>query len=70
MFNELDVVRLRVSLPGEGLAAGAVGTIVHCFTQADVAFEVEFANSEGETQAMLPLQAHQIELAATDLKAA
>jgi hypothetical protein len=54
-FKELDVVRLATDLPDEGLAAGAVGTVVHIFRTPSTAYEVEFVDEEGETLAMATL---------------
>lgn len=44
-----DVVELKAALPEEGLAAGAVGTIVHVFQTPETAYEVEFADEDGRT---------------------
>ncbi len=56
----LDVVELTVDLPEEGLQAGAVGTVVHIFREPSLAYEVEFADNDGRTIAMLPLTSEQI----------
>ena len=53
----LDVVELLVGLPEAELQAGQQGTIVEVYD--DRAYEVEFANSHGETQAMLVLKPEQ-----------
>ncbi|MET7471642.1 DUF4926 domain-containing protein [Micromonospora sp. NPDC005686] len=44
-----ELVALRDAVPEEGLAAGAVGTIVHVFHRPDLAYEVEFADQDGRT---------------------
>ena len=53
----LDVVELLVDLPESQLQAGAQGTIVEVYD--DCAYEVEFSNSQGETQALLALKSEQ-----------
>ena len=45
-----DVVRLTTDLPGDGLAAGAEGTIVEVYEKPAPAYEVEF--SDGTTVAV------------------
>ena len=50
-----DVVELTTDLPAEGLPAGSVGTVVHIFHEPDLAYEVEFADDDGRTIAMVPL---------------
>lgn len=53
MAELLDVIELTIDVPDRGLRAGTQGTIVHCHT--DGAFEVEFANEDGETTELLVL---------------
>lgn len=54
----LDVVVLVRDLPGEGLQAGDLGTVVELL---DVdAFEVEFVAASGRTQALVTLTAADI----------
>jgi hypothetical protein len=50
-----DGVELLADLPEQGLRAGSRGAIVECY--ADQQFEVEFTNLEGETLAMMALDA-------------
>jgi Domain of unknown function (DUF4926) len=57
--RELDVVTLTRDLPEQGLAAGAIGTVVHVFSKPNVAYEVEFADEDGRTKAMVTLTADQ-----------
>lgn len=57
-----DVVELIVDLPDEGLATGSVGTVVHVFHEPNLAYEVEFADDEGRTVAMVPLTPDQVRL--------
>lgn len=59
-FKINDAVRLVVDLPSEGLARGAVGVVVAEFTEPTQAYEIEFANAEGETIAQLALLPDQI----------
>ena len=51
MINELDRVVLTTSVPGEGLEAGDVGTVVHV-RRDGLAFEVEFTTLTGNTAAV------------------
>jgi hypothetical protein len=60
-FQELDVVRLITDRPKDGLAAGAIGTVVHIFRTPSTAYEVEFVDDEGETLAMTTLTADVLE---------
>ena len=53
----LDVVELLVDLPDVQLQAGDKGTIVEEYD--DLAYEVEFSNSQGETLALLALEPEQ-----------
>jgi len=76
MILEHDCVVLTADLPGEGLQAGDIGTVVHVH-QGGEGYEVEFMTLDGETVAiatLLPVQvrpirrrelAHVQELAAT-----
>lgn len=52
-----DVVALLVDLPEHGLVRGHVGTVV---VWAPGAYEVEFADSEGRTFAMVSLRNDQL----------
>jgi hypothetical protein len=54
-FQELDVVRLTTDLPQDGLATGAIGTVVHIFRTPSTAYEVEFVDDLGKTVAMTTL---------------
>jgi len=53
-----DVVALTEDIPDRGLQRGQVGTIVE--SHGPDVFEVEFADNEGKTYAMLPLKASQM----------
>lgn len=57
-MNELDGVVLIVDLPENGLQKGQVGTIVDVLE--DGVYEVEFADLNGRTYAMLTLKAEQL----------
>lgn len=54
----LDVVALTEDIPDCGLLRGQVGTVMESF-HPDV-FEVEFADNDGKTYAMLPLKSSQL----------
>ena len=56
----LDVVALTEDLPDRALLRGQVGTIVELLSP-DV-FEVEFADADGQTYAMLSLRRNQLML--------
>ena len=68
MFHEYDVIKLRKDMPAAGLAAGAIGAIVMVYTKDKVAhaYEVEFVNKDGTTQALLTLNEDEIEKAKED----
>ena len=53
-----DVVALTEDIPDRGLLRGQVGTVVESLGP-DV-FEVEFADNDGRTYAMLPLKSSQL----------
>lgn len=52
-----DVVELLVDLPEHSLLAGTQGAIVECY--GDRAYEVEFADDQGETLALCTLSPEQ-----------
>jgi len=54
----LDVVALTEDVPSEKLRCGEVGTVVEVL-RPDV-FEVEFADGDGQTYAMVPLRKDQL----------
>ncbi|WP_030337113.1 DUF4926 domain-containing protein, partial [Micromonospora parva] len=60
MLELYDVVELREAIPGESLPAGAVGTVVHIFNGSPTAYEIEFADADGRTTAMVTLRADQV----------
>jgi hypothetical protein len=53
----LDVVALTQDLPEHGLRRGQVGTVVELLRNA---FEVEFADQDGQTYAMVSLRPEQL----------
>lgn len=58
-LNEHDRVVLVTDLPGEKLAAGDVGTVVHVHGEGR-AYEVEFVALDGETVAIVTLDRSQV----------
>ena len=58
-IREHDRVVLTVDLPGDRLAAGDVGTVVHVHREGQ-AFEVEFVALDGETVALATLEHTQL----------
>jgi hypothetical protein len=59
MIREHDIVVLTQDLPGDCLAAGDVGTVVHVHPDA-VGYEVEFATLGGITIAVVAVTAAQV----------
>jgi hypothetical protein len=59
MIKEHDRVVLKKDVPGEGLKAGDVGTVIHVYDK-ERAFEVEFLTLHGETVAVATLEAGQV----------
>jgi hypothetical protein len=58
MINEHDRVVLTTTMPGEGLEAGDVGTVVHV-SRDGLAFEVELTTL-GKTAAVVTQEAAQV----------
>ncbi len=56
MIKEHDRIVLLKDIPGEGLKAGDVGTVIHIYRGGE-AFEVEFMNLEGGTIAIITVPA-------------
>jgi hypothetical protein len=54
----LDVVALTEDIPDRGLLRGQVGTVVESLGPG--VFEVEFADNDGRTYAMLSLKSSQL----------
>jgi hypothetical protein len=54
----LDIVALTKDVPSHHLRRWQVGTIVE--ELAPNVFEVEFSDDQGQTYALLPLEAHQL----------
>lgn len=59
MIRESDTVVLTADLPGHGLMAGDIGTVV-LVHQGNVGYEVEFMTMSGETIAVVSLYASQV----------
>ena len=59
MIKELDLVALATDLPSHGLVSGDVGTVVMVHRKGE-GYEVEFLTSDGETSAVLSLDANQV----------
>lgn len=69
--RENDIVRLLRAFPENGLAAGAVGTVVMeyaKYSSKDLppAYEVEFADADGVTQSLVTVLESDLELAHPD----
>ena len=59
MIKEHDLIVLTEDVPGAGLAAGDVGTVVHIHNQGE-GYEVEFVTLAGQTIAVASLLARQV----------
>ena len=59
MIKEHDRIVLTDDIPGEGLKAGDVGTVVHVYAQGEV-FEVEFLTLDGKTAAIATVPSSQV----------
>ena len=59
MFKEHERVVLKTSVSSEGLEAGDVGTVVHIYRDGH-AYEVEFTTLDGQTAAVVTLEATQV----------
>lgn len=59
MIKEHERVVLKVPVPGERLEAGDVGTVVHVYRDGE-AYEVEFTTLEGNTAAVVTVEASQV----------
>jgi hypothetical protein len=59
MMKEHDRIVLTTSVPAEGLEAGDVGTVVHCYHDGK-AYEVEFTTLDGHTATVVTLEADQV----------
>ena len=55
VVKEHDCVVLVADLPGEKLAAGAVGTVVHVYGYGE-AFDAEFSDQDGKMMALATLE--------------
>jgi hypothetical protein len=62
--RDLDVVRLLRAIPDHDLPAGSEGTVVNDYQTPDVprAFLVEFADSDGITQALVTVAEDDLEV--------
>ncbi|HEX3624199.1 MAG TPA: DUF4926 domain-containing protein [Verrucomicrobiae bacterium] len=56
MIKEHERVVLKAPIPGEGLEAGDVGTVVHVYRDGR-AYEVEFTTLAGKTAAVVTVEA-------------
>ncbi len=59
MIKEHARVVLTSAVPAEGLEAGDVGTVVHLYRDG-LAYEVEFTTLEGNTAAVVTVEASQV----------
>lgn len=55
MIKEHERIVLKTAIPGEGLEAGDVGTVVHVYRDG-LAYEVEFTTLEGKTAAVVTVE--------------
>ena len=59
MLKEHERVVLKTPVAAEGLEAGDVGTVVHVYRDGQ-AYEVEFTTLDGQTAAVVTLEAPQV----------
>jgi hypothetical protein len=59
MMKEHDRIVLTTDVPERGLRAGDVGTVVHRYSDGR-AYEVEFVTLQGQTAAVVTLEAEQV----------
>ena len=65
--EELDVVRLLRDLPEHNLSAGSTGAVVMDYTKSSggslpAAYEVEFVDPDGSTQALVTIAEEDLEV--------
>jgi len=59
MIKELETIVLSRDLPEYGLNRGDIGAVVHCYAEGK-AYEVEFVTGEGQTIAVVTLEAKDV----------
>ena len=59
MWKEHDVVTVTVDVPAEGLSAGDVGAIVHCYPDQNT-YEVDFLDDQGRSKGVATLSGSQL----------
>ena len=59
MIKEHERVVLTVTVPGEGLEPGDVGTVGHVYRDGE-AYEVEFVTLDGHTAGVVTLEKSQV----------
>jgi hypothetical protein len=59
MLREHDTVTLKIDVPEEGLRAGDVGAVVHCYPGPDV-YEVEVLDEHGRSKGVVTLSGSQL----------
>jgi Domain of unknown function (DUF4926) len=59
MIKEHQRIVLNADVPAENLEAGDVGTVVHVYRDG-LAYEVEFTTLDGNTAAVVTLEAGQV----------
>ena len=59
MIKEHDRIVLKTDFAAEGLEAGDVGTVVHIYNDG-LAYEVEFTTLNGDTAAVVTVEAAQV----------
>lgn len=56
----LETVIVTANFPDHQVLAGDLGTVVEIYSQPQLAYEVEFVNSDGSTRALLTLSPDQL----------
>lgn len=65
-FREIDVVRVKADHPAEGVKSGDLGAIVSVHDKPSEAYDVEFVDDDGRTQAILTLGPDDLEATPND----
>lgn len=59
MLQEHDVVTVTTNLPEQGLSAGDVGAVVHCYAGRDT-YEVDFVDTGGRSKGVATVTGPQL----------
>ncbi|MBT0772798.1 DUF4926 domain-containing protein [Kineosporia sp. J2-2] len=60
MLHNFDLVSLAVTLPGNDLYPGALGTVVEVIREPNLVYGVEFGSSDGGVATLVRLDPEQV----------